>query len=185
MQLSWKPEAHYSGVSFEEMDANKKSANKEIKKYPVPVYHIPPAQRSKILREHGYGLKELQEAQKHATIARNRRSKTVQNLESMEFDEKVQNWIGMMTCKKEEVLEYPRPTLAAEEAPEVSASLRKLPYACGRCCLIASESSAPASKLPFSCDGKNCTLHMSAVLEFASHAESSNATNLLTKDSTA
>jgi hypothetical protein len=96
MQLSWKPEARYaSGVSFEEMDANKKTANKDIKKYPVPVYlyHIPPAKRSKILRDHGYGLKELREAQKNATIARNRRSKTVQNLESMEFDEKVQNWI--------------------------------------------------------------------------------------------
>jgi hypothetical protein len=59
--------------------------------------------------------------------------------QSMEFDEKVQNWLDMIACKKEKVLEYPRgPTLAAA-VPEVSRIPMKLAYAYDKCCLVASE----------------------------------------------
>jgi hypothetical protein len=149
------------------MDANKRSVNEDNKTYPRPVYGIPPTQRSKILRSHGHGLKELREAQKNVTVARNRRKKTVQNLGRDDFHEKVENWLDMLTCKKEEVMEYPRRTLAAAvpevssslrrlsyAVPEVSLSLRRLSYACRSCSVKALESNALTTMIRCQCDRK-------------------------------
>lgn len=120
------------------------------KKYPKPVLVLTSAERVQILLDNGLSMSDIQRAQDAATIARNRRNKTLKNLEWAQFDESLEELRDSFACicQRKELLPYPMNMAVEDYTPP---SMDDFTEACPICRVGAGMSNEPASYMPMKC----------------------------------
>jgi hypothetical protein len=143
-------------LTFEQVDeAHHHQGENDSKKYPRKVVNFPSTKRSQILADNKIKLPEQQRSQKMATVARNLRKKSITS--NTEWEEKVEKWKKLLTCYKEEVLEYPRIIDSSSSGPQATLlndTSVPLLVACKMCSLKAVFNNEPASRHMYKCEGQ-------------------------------
>ena len=97
MQIQWTCHCCFSKVDLNTLESEKQPS----KTYRRKVGSFPARKRMEILMENGVPRRDIQRAQKEATIGRNRRYKTIENLSRQKTEERLEEIRFILTCKRE------------------------------------------------------------------------------------